>query len=136
MGILPRRQEEMIRQPERQDETIHRQAGALAEVQRIHADNMVMLDKIEQDRRTIERLEDRCTLLNAELSKSQQEGKVYQRKLIRLAAAMSGIGRLTQDAVEIMRSCQEWQETEQERSDQGDQKTAAEIIESLPSRES
>lgn len=115
------------------EDTMNRQAGALAEVQRIHADNMRMHDLAEQNRRAIERLEDQCAFLKEELSKSQQEGKVYQRKLIRLAAAMSGISRLAQDADEIVRSTKEWDQVLKE-SQEGDEteKTAAEIVASLP----
>ena len=137
MGILAKRQSEEA-QVEHLEDTMNRQAGALAEVQRIHADNMRMHDLAERNRREIERLEYQCHFLKEELSKAQQEGKVYQRKLIRLADAMSGMSRLAQDGDEIVKSTQEWDEVIHESEPQKaaekaeDEKALAAIVESLP----
>ena len=57
MGILAKRQSEEA-QVEHLEDTMNRQAGALAEVQRIHADNMRMHDLAERNRREIERVFD------------------------------------------------------------------------------
>lgn len=107
------------------DTTLQRQAGAIDEIRMLHAEHEDLKRKSEEDRRTIQQLQDRCSMLIGELRTSQQEGKIYQRKLIRLASAMTNIGRMSQDAEEIMRSVQDWEETEQQAAEEADSERAA-----------
>jgi hypothetical protein len=108
-----------------------RQANALDEIRQLHADHADLLRKTEEDRRTMERQADRITLLVGDLRTSQQEAKVWQRKLIRLASAMTNMSRLAADADEIMRSVQDWVDETPEEA-QAEQESARVAVASLP----
>lgn len=108
-----------------------RQAVALDEIRQLHADYADLMAKADEDRRTIERQADRITLLVGDLRTAQQESKVYQRKLIRLASAMTNMSRLAADAEEIMRSVQEWEEETTEQSE-AEQESARAAVANLP----
>lgn len=111
-----------------------RQANALDEIRQLHADHADLLRKTEEDRRTIERQQDRIILLNSDLRTAQQEAKIYQRKLIRLAGAMSSMSRLAQDADEIMRSVVDWVDETPEEA-QAEQESAQQAVANLPAAE-
>jgi hypothetical protein len=108
-----------------------RQALALDEIRQLHAAYADLLRKTDEDRRTIDRQADRIALLVADLRTAQQEGKVWQRKLIRLASAMSSMSRLAQDADEIMRSVVDWVDETPEEA-QAEQESAQQAVANLP----
>lgn len=93
-----------------------RHAQALAEIKQMHTDYQRMQADLLDARRRLDQQENMIALLKEERDKLRDDLQVSTRKLIRLAAAMSGIGRLTADAEEIMRSVQEWQDLDSERS--------------------
>lgn len=120
-----------ITNPSQFTTTTERQANALDEIRQLHADHADLLRKTEEDRRTIERQQDRIILLNSDLRTAQQESKIYQRKLIRLASAMSSMSRLAQDADEIMRSVVDYEEETPEHA-QAEQESAQQAVANLP----
>jgi len=110
---------------------MQRRADALAELQQLHADYAALQRKSDEDRRLIERYQDRCELLLEELRTSRQNERVVTRKLIRLASAMANIGKLSTEAEEIMRSTREWQdETPEEAA--AEQESAQAAVAALP----
>lgn len=90
---------------------LERHAQALSEIKQMHLDFKAMQTELIAARRTIDQQANMVELLKEERDRLYQEGRVHMRKLVRLAAAMSGMSRLAADADEIMRSVQEWQET-------------------------
>lgn len=108
-----------------------RQAGAIEEIRQLHAAYADLLRKTAEDRRTIERQEDRIEMLITDLRTAQQESKVYQRKLIRLASAMTNMSRLAADADEIVRSVQDWQNETPEEAE-AERESARVAVAALP----
>lgn len=111
-----------------------RQASALDEIRQLHAAYADLLRKTEEDRRTIERQEDRNNLLLDELRTSRQNERVITRKLMRLASAMTNMSRLAVDADEIMRSTRDWQDETPEQAE-AEQESARVAVASLPAAE-
>lgn len=117
--------------PLRYSTITERQAGAIDEIRQLHADYADLMRKTDEDRRTIDRQADRITLLVSDLRTAQQEAKIYQRKLIRLASAMTNMSRLAADADEIMRSVQDWEEETPEEA-LAEQELARVAVANLP----
>lgn len=118
---------------EHPETVIQRHATTLSEVRRMHDEYRVMQDELAHCRRTIDQQTNMIELLKNQLDKSQNEGAIYHRKLIRLAEAMSMMHQLSAKAHEIMLSTQEWDEQEAERAKheaqpQSEQHSAAEIV--------
>lgn len=97
----------------------HRHAAAFAEIKAIEAAYESLQIRNAELEREIDKVVNQRDLLDAALRQERIDCKVYQRKLIRLATAMSGIGALTAEAEQIMR-------------DVADFDKAAEEIEKLP----
>jgi ABC-type transporter Mla subunit MlaD len=111
---------------------IERQASALDELRELHRNYEALTRQVDEDRRTIERLQDRLGLLADTLRNEQAEKAIINRKLIRLAEAMSAMHLLSGKAHEIMVSVQEYaQETPEEA--EAEQESAREIVTQLPS---
>ena len=102
-----------------------RTAEAIAEVRAIYAAYEDAVKQAEADSRVIQRLQDRIQMIEEDLRETRERAKVCERKLIRLAANQRNISRIAQDGDEIMRSVQDWQETEAETN----QPTAREMAE-------
>lgn len=109
---------------------LERQASALTELKELHEAYGMLVTQADQDRRTIERQQDRIDLLVTNLQNEQQEKAVINRKLIRLAAAMKHMHILSAEAHEIMLSVQDWQETEAQAV--AEQESARQIVATLP----
>lgn len=95
---------------------IERHAQALTEIKQMHLDFQVMQAQLIEAQRELDKRQNMIELLTAEKDRLYQEGQVHMRKLVRLAAAMSGMSRLAQDAEEVMRSVKEWEDVDSERS--------------------
>jgi uncharacterized phage infection (PIP) family protein YhgE len=93
-----------------------RHAAAFSEIKQMHIDFKAMQADLIAAQRELDKRQNLIELLTAEKDRLNDLSQVYMRKLVRLAAAMSGISRLAQDADEIMRSVQEFKEVEGERS--------------------
>lgn len=91
---------------------IQRRAEALAELQQLHAEYAGLQLQCDDQRRQLDRLEDRNSLLLDELRTAQQNERVVTRKLMRLACAMANIGALSREAEAIVRSAKEWHDDE------------------------
>jgi hypothetical protein len=97
---------------------VERKAEALAEIQQVYAAYEDAVKENEQLQRALLRTQDRIAMLEEDLRNEKQRASVCERKLIRLAANQRNISRIAQDGDEIMRSVQEWEETEQAEADQ------------------
>jgi hypothetical protein len=115
----------MNRVPQVTEGVEHRHAQALTEIKQMHADYLIMQTELMEARRRLDQQDNMISLLTIEKDRLNELSQVYMRKLVRLAAAMSGISRLAQDADEIMRSVQEFKDVQGERD-------LEEIFESLP----
>jgi hypothetical protein len=93
-----------------------RHAAAFSEIKQMHIDFKAMQAELIAAQRELDKRANLIELLTAEKDRLYQEGQVHMRKLIRLAAAMSGMARLAQDAEEVMRSVREWEDVDSERS--------------------
>lgn len=91
-----------------------RHAAAFAEIKAIEtAYNQAVVEN-ERLRRDVDKLQNKVDLLQDALDQERQDGKIYQRKLIRLAASMSGINALTAEAHQIMTDMKEVKEARDE----------------------
>lgn len=111
--------------PQVAEDIEERHAKAFSEIKQMHVDFQLMQTELIEARRELDKRQNMIELLTAEKDRLQAEGQVHMRKLVRLAAAMSGMSRLAQDADEIMRSVQEWNDVDSERS-------LEDILEKLP----
>lgn len=93
-----------------------RHAKAFSEIKQMHIDFQIMQTELIEARRELDKRQNMIELLTAEKDRLYQEGQVHMRKLVRLAAAMSGMSRLAKDADEVMRSVKEWEDVDSERS--------------------
>jgi hypothetical protein len=89
---------------------IERRAEALDELRQLHIECEALQSQSVEDKRLIVHLNDRNQFLLEQLRISQQTERVAMRKLMRLSQSMSNIGRLTEEAQEIMKSAQEYQD--------------------------
>lgn len=87
-----------------------RQATALDEIRTMHEDGQRMQQELHSCYRELDVRGNKIELLTDALKESRESEKVYRRKLIRLAAAMSMIGKLSEEAQAIMASAQELDE--------------------------
>jgi len=87
-------------------------AAALVEIQAMHNENQRLKAAAEEDRRTIQMLNDRVALMTNQLRTCDIERKTAERKLIRLAGAMRNINLLTAEATVIMRDVSDLDEAE------------------------
>jgi hypothetical protein len=96
---------------------MERKAEAVAEISELYRGYEEAVERIKQDERVIQRLQDRLQLLEDQLKTEQLERRVLERKLIRLAANQRNISRIAQDGDEIMRSVQEWNEADSDQNE-------------------
>lgn len=87
-----------------------RQATALDEIRAMHEDMQRMSQDLSAAYRELDSRGNRIELLETALQDSRTNERVYRRKLIRLASAMSMIGKLSEEATVIMQSVQEIEE--------------------------
>ena len=102
--------------PQEADNMEQRHAVALSEIKQMHADYLRKQTELADAHRRLDQQDNMNSLLTIEKDRLNDLSQVYMRKLVRLAAAMSGISRLAADADEIMRSVQEFKDVEGERS--------------------
>jgi chromosome segregation ATPase len=95
---------------EHPDATNERHARALAEIQRMRDDHSSMQSQLASSHRAIDQLTNKVEMLESDKANWRNNAMLFQRKLIRLAAAMAGIGKLASDADEIVRSSREAEE--------------------------
>lgn len=89
------------------DITANRHATTLAEIQQMTEDFRRMQSEVAGLHRDLDARDNKIDLLEKALSESRDGEKVYRRKLIRLAAAMSNIGLLSREAEAIMKDSRE-----------------------------
>ena len=103
-----------IAQREPPDATLSRHATTLSELKKMHEDFAAMQAQAASDARVIDRQQNRIDVLEQEVEHWRRDCSIYRRKLIRLAAAMDMIGKLSHEAEEIMRSAREFEEAQKE----------------------
>lgn len=91
-----------------------RHAAAFAEIKAIEAAYTATMAENDQLKRKVDALQNKVDLLQDALDEARQDSKIYQRKLIRLAASMSGINALTAEAHQIMTDMKEVKEAQAE----------------------
>lgn len=96
-----------------------RTASAFAEVKALEDQHNALIAENDKLRREIDRVTNQRDLLDQALRQERIDCKVYQRKLIRLATAMAGIGTLTAEAEKIMRDVVEFNEAQDEVEGEG-----------------
>jgi hypothetical protein len=95
--------------------TANRHATTLAEIQQMTEDYRKMQMELATCYRENDAKMNKIELLETALMESRNGEKIYRRKLIRLAAAMEMIGRLSSEAEAIMKSAREIDEIETEK---------------------
>jgi hypothetical protein len=116
--------------------TVNRHASTLAEIRRMHDEYRAMQDELSDARRTIDQQQNKIELLEHTLHQTRSERNICQRKLIRLAEAMSMMHTLSEKAHAIMLDAKEWEEQyhqEEQTEVQGEpddvqRKSASEIV--------
>lgn len=91
-----------------------RHAAAFAELKAMETTYQQVAEENADLRRKLDAALNKAELLQNALDDERQHSRIYQRKLIRLAAAMSGIGALCADAEQIMRDAKEVTEAQEE----------------------
>jgi hypothetical protein len=106
---------------EHPETTLHRHAAAMAEIQTMRDNYEAMSAEVAESRRTIDKLENAVDMLKTALDEERHVGRVTQRKLIRLAGAMSAMSRLAAEADVIMRDAKEFEEAEGKEPEQSEE---------------
>lgn len=99
------------------DTMIERHATTLSEIKKLHEDFEAMRQENVNYGRVVDKLTNKCEVLAVEAERWRNDASLYHRKLIRLAAAMEMIGKLSTDAEAIMRSVQEIEDVAEANGD-------------------
>lgn len=89
---------------------VDRHATAMAEIQKLHDDYNAMRAELTNAYRKLDQQQNMIEVLTTDKERYFQERSLFQRKLIRLAAAMDHIGALSEEAQAIMRDSRDWEE--------------------------
>ncbi len=93
-------------------------AQALAEINKMQTDLIEAHGQIERLTRELRNQQDRVSLLMEERERFRNEARLYNKKLIELATAVSNIGLLTRTAEDVMRTIEEMEEEMQQTTQQ------------------
>lgn len=108
--VNPRPQPPMRPMPEHPEITAQRHATAIAEINKMREDHAVMAREVAESHREIDELRARCRVLEEDKQHYRDAAAVYQRKLMRLCAAMQNIGFLSEEAMVIMKDARDYEE--------------------------
>ena len=87
-----------------------RTAAAFAEIKNLEDTVHKLFGENTEARRELDRRANQIELLDSTLEREREQKEIYQRKLVRLATAMAGIGALCAEAVRIMEDVKEVEE--------------------------
>lgn len=95
---------------EPQHVTDQRHAEALSSIQKMRNDYANMHQSLADAERENARLKDLIAVLQEDKTHYRENAEVYQRKLIRLANSMSMLGKLSEEAMAIMKDASDFEE--------------------------
>lgn len=90
----------------------NRHAQAFAEIKAMEDNYHTAMEEIIELKRSLDSVTNQRDLLDAQMQHERDQKEIFQRKLVRLAASMSGIGALTKEAEEIMRQVEQVEKKE------------------------
>lgn len=122
-GLPPIPMRPVARPPAPVAPVAQRTAAAFAEIRALEEQHAALEAENASLKRAVDQQDNKIDLLQAALDDERQNSRIYQRKLIRLATSMAGIGALTAEAEKIMRDTKEVEEAQAETEREREQRS-------------